>query len=96
LPLTEVPGPHAEKVTNAAKNRMKMIAFRKIRKDGVMTIGDMTAHIAGSSDMQNRQKLKEFLSYDKGDKVWRMKPGEVSSSGGGNSFDGHSRGSSPQ
>lgn len=79
LPSTEVPGPHSRKVTNAAKNRLKMVAWRKMRKNdkGHLKIGDITAHIQDSSDMQNRQKLKEFLSYDKVNKVWGMKAGET-------------------
>jgi hypothetical protein len=79
FPSVEIPGPHSRKVTNAAKNRMKMISFRKIRHSPqqVLKIGEITAHIADSSDMQNRQKLKEFIHYDKIDKVWRMKPGEA-------------------
>jgi len=79
FPSMDVPGPHSRKVTNAAKNRMKMIAYRKIRHSPHhhLKIGEITAHIADSSDMQNRQKLKEFILYDKTEKVWRMKPGDV-------------------
>lgn len=78
LPSMEIPGPQSRKVTNASKNRMKMIAFRKIRHHPNQTvkIEDITAHIADSSDMQNRQKLKEFIKYHKDEKVWRVKPGE--------------------
>ncbi|KAL3425339.1 transcription initiation factor TFIID subunit 1 [Phlyctema vagabunda] len=78
FPSVEIPGPHSRKVTNAAKNRMKMIAFRKIRhhSNQVLRIADLTAHIADSTDMQNRQKLKEFIQYNKEDKLWRMKQGE--------------------
>ncbi|RDW82633.1 hypothetical protein BP6252_03745 [Coleophoma cylindrospora] len=78
FPSVEIPGPHSRKVTNAAKNRMKMIAYRKIRHDPrqVLKIGELTAHIADSTDMQNRQKLKEFIQYEKENKVWKMKAGE--------------------
>ena len=78
FPSIEIPGPHSRKVTNAAKNRMKMIAYRKIRHSPHqhLKIGEITAHITDSSDMQNRQKLKEFILYDKTEKVWKMKPGE--------------------
>jgi hypothetical protein len=67
LPSVEIPGPNSRKVTNAAKNRMRMIAFRKIRhsSDQTVKIDEITKHIADSSDMQNRQKLKEFLKYCK-------------------------------
>ena len=79
FPSVEIPGPHSRKVTNAAKNRMKMIAFRKIRHNPLhnLKIGEITAHIPDSTDMQNRQKLKEFIHYDKVDKVWRMKAGDT-------------------
>ena len=78
FPSIEIPGPHSRKVTNAAKNRMKMIAFRKIRHSPQQTlkIGEITEHILETTDMQNRQKLKEFIHYDKTEKVWRMRPGE--------------------
>lgn len=78
FPSLEIPGPHSRKVTNAAKNRMKMIAFRKIRHSPhqVLKIGEITAHIADSNDMQNRQKLKEFIQYDKTEKVWKMRDNE--------------------
>jgi hypothetical protein len=78
FPSVEIPGPHSRRVTNAAKNRMKMVAFRKIKHNPQqnLRIGEITQHIADSTDMQNRQKLKEFINYDKTEKVWRMKQGE--------------------
>ncbi|OBT91516.1 hypothetical protein VE01_10529 [Pseudogymnoascus verrucosus] len=79
LPSMEIPGPQSRKVTNASKSRMKMIAFRKIRHSPANTvrIDEITSHITDSSDMQNRQKLKEFIKYYKDEKVWRVKPGDV-------------------
>ena len=82
FPSVEVPGPHSRKVTNASKNRMKMLAFRMIRHSGSdnCQLSDITRHIADSTDTQNRQKLKEFLQYDRdsGEKgMWRLKPGEI-------------------
>jgi transcription initiation factor TFIID subunit 1 len=79
FPSVDVPGPHSRKVTNAAKYRMKMIAFRKIKHspNNTLKIGEITAHIADSTDMQNRQKLKEFVHYNKTLKVWTMKDGEL-------------------
>ena len=78
LPLTDIPLPGARKHTNAAKNRLKMIAFRRIKhsKDETLKIGEVTSHIEESKDLQNRQKLKDFLKYDKVEKVWRMQAGE--------------------
>lgn len=82
FPSVEVPGPHSRKVTNASKNRMKMLAFRMIRHNRTNNcqLADITRHIADSTDTQNRQKLKEFLQYDresveKG--MWRLKAGEI-------------------
>lgn len=79
FPSMEVPGPHSRKVTNASKNRMKMIAYRKIRHSQYhhLKIQEITEHIRGSTDMQNRQKLKEFITYDKTEKVWKMNEGAV-------------------
>jgi transcription initiation factor TFIID subunit 1 len=82
FPSVEVPGPHSRKVTNASKNRMKMLAFRMIRHSGTdnCQLSDITKHIADSTDTQNRQKLKEFLQYDRDSKekgMWRLKPGEI-------------------
>lgn len=82
FPSVEVPGPHSRKVTNASKNRMKMLAFRMIRHSTTdnCQLSDITKHIAESTDTQNRQKLKEFLQYDResGEKgMWRLKPGEI-------------------
>ena len=82
FPSVEVPGPHSRKVTNASKNRMKMLSFRMIRHSRTdnCQLSDITKHIAESTDTQNRQKLKEFLQYDResGEKgMWRLKPGEV-------------------
>lgn len=82
FPSVEVPGPHSRKVTNASKNRMKMLAFRMIRHSRTdnCQLSDITKHIAESTDTQNRQKLKEFLQYDResGEKgMWRLKAGEI-------------------
>ncbi|PNY25520.1 transcription initiation factor TFIID [Tolypocladium capitatum] len=82
FPSVDVPGPHSRKVTNASKNRMRMLAFRMIRHSQTdnCQLSDITKHIAESTDTQNRQKLKEFLQYDRdsGEKgMWRLKPAEV-------------------
>ncbi|KAG9235417.1 putative transcription initiation factor TFIID kDa subunit [Amylocarpus encephaloides] len=79
FPSMEIPGPHSRRVTNAVKQRMKMIAYRKMRHhaNGTLKIGEITAHINDTSDMQNRQKMKEFFVYDKTEKVWKMRPGEM-------------------
>ncbi|KAL9107210.1 MAG: hypothetical protein Q9227_007834 [Pyrenula ochraceoflavens] len=78
FPSVEVPGPHSRKVTTAAKNRLKMISFRIIRrkKSNRLRVEDVTRHFPDTTDMQNRQKMKEFLKFSKEYKEWEMKPGE--------------------
>ncbi|KAI9846871.1 MAG: hypothetical protein M1837_003483 [Sclerophora amabilis] len=78
FPSVEVPGPHSRKVTTAAKNRLKMISFRKIRKSKYhrVNVPEITEHFPESTDMQNRQKMKEFLQYSKEYKEWEMRSGE--------------------
>lgn len=81
FPSVEVPGPHSRKVTNASKNRMKMLAFRMIRHSDTdnCQLSEITKHIADSTEAQNRQKLKEFLQYDRTKErgMWKLKPGEI-------------------
>ena len=78
FPSVDVPGPHSRKVTTASKNRLKMVSFRLIRKakHHRISVGDVTSHFADSSDMQNRQKMKEFMQFNKEYKEWQMRPGE--------------------
>ena len=78
LPFVLVPGPHARAVTTASKNRLKAISFRIARrkKHQRIRVEDVTRHFPNSSDMQNRQKMKEFMTYNKEHKEWEMKPGE--------------------
>ena len=72
FPSVDVPGPHSRKVTTVAKNRMKMLVYRLLKKspDLRLSISDVTAHIPGTTDMQNRQKVKDFLQHDKDSKYW--------------------------
>lgn len=76
FPSVEVPGPHSRKVTNTSKNRMKMLSYRLIMKNGNLSLEGITKHIKDSNIAQNRQKLKEFLSYDKENRVWNLREGE--------------------
>jgi len=76
FPLTEVPGPHSRKVTSLAKSRLRMVAYRFILRNGSVSLQDITNHVQDSNDAQNRQKLKEFLSYDKDTRSWRMQPND--------------------
>lgn len=73
FPSVDIPGPHSRKVTTVAKNRMKMLVYRLLKKsaDSRLSISDVTAHIPGTTDMQNRQKVKDFLQHDKDTKYWK-------------------------
>ncbi|KAI4247539.1 MAG: hypothetical protein L6R40_001487 [Gallowayella cf. fulva] len=79
FPSVDVPGPHSRKVTTAAKNRLKMISYRLLRKSKThkIKVSAVTKHFADSTDMQNRQKMKEFMQFDKTGKEWEMRAGET-------------------
>lgn len=79
FPSVDVPGPHSRKVTTASKNRLKMVSYRQMRRNKPHTIeiSDVTRHFAESTDLQNRQKMKEFLTHSKETRRWEMKPGEA-------------------
>ncbi|KAK2766294.1 hypothetical protein FQN54_007811 [Arachnomyces sp. PD_36] len=78
FPSVDVPGPHSRKVTTASKNRLKMICYRRLRKNARhrISVAEVTEHFPDSSDMQNRQKMKEFMQFSKDYKEWEMRPGE--------------------
>jgi len=79
FPSADVPGPHSRKVTTASKNRLKMISYRLIRKNKThrISVQEVTSHFAGTTDMQNRQKMKEFMQFNKEHKEWQMRSGET-------------------
>lgn len=78
FPAVEVPAPHSRKVTSTSKNRLKMIVFRTMNKNGNgrLAVKDIALHFPDQNDMQNRQRLKEFMEYiRKGDdqNYWKIK-----------------------
>jgi transcription initiation factor TFIID subunit 1, fungi type len=77
FPTIEVPPPGGRKVTTVSKNRLKMISYRlmKRRKPQRVPISLVTEHVADSSDMQNRQKMKDFLTFNKEHREWEMQGG---------------------
>ena len=79
FPSVDVPGPHSRKVTTASKNRLKMISYRLIRHGKTHRVGvdQITKHFIDTTDMQNRQKMKEFMQFSKEYKQWVMRPGET-------------------
>lgn len=78
FPAVEIPAPHLRKVTNTLKNRLKMIVYRLMNKNGAarVMVKDVLRHFPDQNDMQNRQRLKEFMEYQRqGDDqgYWKMK-----------------------
>ncbi|RLV92560.1 Transcription initiation factor TFIID subunit 1 [Spathaspora sp. JA1] len=78
FPVVEVPAPHSRKVTNTSKNRLKMIVFRVMNNKGMarISVKDVSRHFPDQNDMQNRQRLKEFMEYQRqGDDqgFWKIK-----------------------
>jgi len=67
FPAVEVPAPHSRKVTNASKNRLKMVVFRVMNNLNVnrVAVKDFSHHFPDQNDMQNRQRLKEFMEYQR-------------------------------
>ena len=72
----EVPSPHSRRVTAIAKNRLKMVSYRLLRRSDNVTLSDITRHVAESNESQNRQKLKEFLVFRKEQRNWVLPEGE--------------------
>lgn len=79
FPSMEVPGPHARKVTNTSKNRLKMVAYRMMKQKEThdVSLKEITPHVFEKEDPQNRQKLKEFLDYNKETKTWHLRKNET-------------------
>lgn len=82
FPAIEVPAPHSRKVTNISKNRLKMIVFRamNMNDESRVSVKDIAHHFPDQNDMQNRQRLKEFMEYqrhgeDQG--YWKIKNTDI-------------------
>lgn len=77
LPVTGVPGPHSRRVTTAARNRLKMICYRILnhKEDHIMTPREIGPHYPESTELQNRQRVKDVLERV-GNGLWTMRPGE--------------------
>lgn len=81
FPAMQIPGPHSRKVTTVGKNRLRMAVYRVLnrRTNQRLQVKDIASHFPDQSDMQIRQRLKEFMEYQRsGDDqgYWKMKPGE--------------------
>lgn len=81
FPVTTIPGPHSRKVTTASKNRLKMVVYRVLNQNERhrLLVKDISSHFPDQNDMQNRQRLKEFMEYQRsGDDhgYWKVKASE--------------------
>lgn len=74
FPVAEVPTEHSRKVTNAAKHRLRTIAFRILRKSQMpmpgqkrkaLTNESLMPHLPGHDMPQLRSKMREFMKYER-------------------------------
>lgn len=79
FPTVTIPTPHSRTVTTTSKNRLKAISFRIARrkKHQRLKVEEVTRHFPDTSDMQNRQKMKEFMTFNKEFKEWEMRENET-------------------
>lgn len=77
LPVTEVPGPHSRRTTTAARNRLKMICYRILnrKKDKMMSPKEIGPHYPESTELQNRQRVKDVLQRV-GNGLWTIRAEE--------------------
>ncbi|CDK28355.1 unnamed protein product [Kuraishia capsulata CBS 1993] len=82
MPVVDVPGPHSRKVTTTSKNRLKMVVFRVLGMNDQqrLLVKDISVHFPDQNDMQNRQRLKEFMEYQRNGEdqgYWKIKQTEA-------------------
>ncbi|SAM05624.1 hypothetical protein [Absidia glauca] len=81
-PVQEVPGPHSRKVTTTMKNRLQVVAYRLIKRHPQLRLkmGKLAQRFPEYSDIQIRQRLKEFLEFHRQTKTggggyWKARGG---------------------
>jgi transcription initiation factor TFIID subunit 1 len=79
-PVQEVPRPQSRKITQSLKLRLQVVGYRLMRQDPYQRLNydKLRAQFPMFTDMQIRQKLKEFAQYlKKGENTgwWKLKPG---------------------
>ncbi|KAK5708802.1 hypothetical protein LTR17_020345 [Elasticomyces elasticus] len=87
FPVAEVPMRNARRVTDAAKKRLRALAYRihtKVtngRRDKVLDNYTLMRHLKNHDMPQTRSKMREFMKYDKNARneggVWVPMPGQV-------------------
>ena len=82
FPAEEIPGPNSRRVTSMKSTRLRMIVYRMLNRtpDKAISIEPINKHFPDQDYGQNRQKVKEFMKYqrdgpDKG--LWKLKEGET-------------------
>ncbi|KAI9595620.1 hypothetical protein BDF19DRAFT_441045 [Syncephalis fuscata] len=77
-PVQEVPGPHARKITTTVKNRLQVLSYRLTQRDlhRGLRITKIAKYFNEFNEAQIRQKLKEFMEYQRGSHLglWKPKP----------------------
>lgn len=81
-PLKDVPGPQSRKLTATAKHRLQSIAYKLVSKNAKrrVKIGKLLKYFPDQTEMQMRQRLKEFMEYNRaGDDqgFWKIKQGKM-------------------
>ena len=90
FPVSEVPTEHSRKVTNAAKFRLRTLAYRILRKSQnpmpgqkrkALTNENLMPHLPGHDMPQLRSKMREFMKYERaagkdGAGVWTVGQGK--------------------
>jgi transcription initiation factor TFIID subunit 1, fungi type len=90
FPLTEVPGEHSRKVTDAAKKRLRALSYRMYSKSvdpsrpraKPLNNENLMPHLPGHDMPQTRSKMREFMKYERAPGkdsggVWVPPPGAV-------------------
>ncbi|KAJ2805145.1 hypothetical protein H4R20_002208 [Coemansia guatemalensis] len=77
-PLQEVPAPHSRKVTTTIKHRLQVAAYRLMSRNQyhLLQMGKLSRLFPEYSELQIRQRLKEFCEYQRkglGAGYWRPK-----------------------
>ncbi|KAJ1729914.1 hypothetical protein LPJ61_003296 [Coemansia biformis] len=77
-PLQEVPAPHSRKVTTTIKHRLQVAAYRLMNRNHyhLLQMGKLARLFPEYSELQIRQRLKEFCEYQRkglGAGYWRPK-----------------------
>lgn len=72
FPLTEIPGEHSRKVTDAAKKRLRALAYRiysksvdPMRRGKMLDNASIMAHLKDQDLGQVRSKMREFMKYER-------------------------------